>query len=482
LVEATWRGSLHGGPAVDLLLAALDREPDEKVRAALLGGLSAAMALSGRDAESDAIGDEAIALARRVCDTTGLLETIHNRSYTSMRPDTVRTQLALTLEGVDLARDLDDEPLEMRLACKALLRLFVVPDPPVFDRIANQVSQLAVKFRQPYFMLVKAGLDVAVALADGRLDEAEAGVTEYQRWADVHGRSEAGYGIQMFSIRREQGRLGELRPVLELGARLQRDDLSWAPGLAAVYGEIGMLAEGSALLDRLVAEHFASITQDSLLPGVLSYLADAAVACRHQPAAEAVLEWFVPYSGLLVYIPGLVCYGAADRYLGRLSRTLGRTGDATRYLEAALDVDERTGWAACIAHSRLALGTHLLDRRGAANRQRGMELLRLVRDAADSRGLRAVADRSAQLIAGTAGTRGPTIAGSLTPRELEVLRLVAQGLSNREAGAALHASPHTIANHMRAILLKTASANRTEASAWAFRNGLVGDGAAPAGR
>ena len=61
----------------------------------------------------------------------------------------------------------------------------------------------------------------------------------------------------------------------------------------------------------------------------------------------------------------------------------------------------------------------------------------------------------------------------LSPRELQILRLVAQGMSNREIGAALVVSEHTAANHVRSILRKTGCANRTEAAAYAYRRGLT---------
>jgi DNA-binding NarL/FixJ family response regulator len=61
----------------------------------------------------------------------------------------------------------------------------------------------------------------------------------------------------------------------------------------------------------------------------------------------------------------------------------------------------------------------------------------------------------------------------LSGRELEVLRLVAAGSSNREIGDALHISQNTVANHVRAILQKTGCANRTEAAAYAARRQLL---------
>jgi DNA-binding CsgD family transcriptional regulator len=56
---------------------------------------------------------------------------------------------------------------------------------------------------------------------------------------------------------------------------------------------------------------------------------------------------------------------------------------------------------------------------------------------------------------------------------VDVLRLVARGLSNREIGTTLFISEHTAANYVRSILRKTACANRTEATAYAYRRGLV---------
>jgi DNA-binding NarL/FixJ family response regulator len=62
----------------------------------------------------------------------------------------------------------------------------------------------------------------------------------------------------------------------------------------------------------------------------------------------------------------------------------------------------------------------------------------------------------------------------LSPREVQILKLVARGLSNREIGAALTISEHTAANHVRSILRKTGCVNRTEAASYAHRHGLAG--------
>ncbi|HVU73946.1 MAG TPA: response regulator transcription factor, partial [Mycobacteriales bacterium] len=65
----------------------------------------------------------------------------------------------------------------------------------------------------------------------------------------------------------------------------------------------------------------------------------------------------------------------------------------------------------------------------------------------------------------------------LTPRELEVLRLVAEGLSNRQVGKALFISEKTASVHVSNILSKLGAASRTEAAAVARRRGLLGSAA-----
>jgi DNA-binding NarL/FixJ family response regulator len=69
----------------------------------------------------------------------------------------------------------------------------------------------------------------------------------------------------------------------------------------------------------------------------------------------------------------------------------------------------------------------------------------------------------------------PQYPGGLTQREVEVLRLIALGKSNRDIAEMLFVSPNTVANHVRSILTKTTTANRTEAAAYALRYGLLED-------
>jgi DNA-binding NarL/FixJ family response regulator len=62
---------------------------------------------------------------------------------------------------------------------------------------------------------------------------------------------------------------------------------------------------------------------------------------------------------------------------------------------------------------------------------------------------------------------------TLTVREVEVLQLVARGLSNREGGSELAIAEGTVKSHIHRILRKLRVANRTAAAVAAFRQGSL---------
>jgi DNA-binding NarL/FixJ family response regulator len=83
---------------------------------------------------------------------------------------------------------------------------------------------------------------------------------------------------------------------------------------------------------------------------------------------------------------------------------------------------------------------------------------------------------AAEIVLGTArqADRERDVPGAiddLSPRELDVLRLIARGMENAEIAAALHISPRTAKNHVSSILTKLGLTNRIQAAIYAVRQG-----------
>jgi DNA-binding CsgD family transcriptional regulator len=204
----------------------------------------------------------------------------------------------------------------------------------------------------------------------------------------------------------------------------------------------------------------------------LTYLSDAAAALSDSGAAERLYPELEPHRGTNVLFGHVVsCYGAADRYLGMLAAALGEWDLAEEHFEAAAELNERLGARTWLAHTRYQHARMLLARAGSDDRSRARVVLGEALGLASSIGMSRLVARISALDATAELTQAP--ADGLTPREQEILRLVAGGLSNREIGRTLFISEHTAASHVRSILRKTGCSNRTEAAAYAHRRGLV---------
>jgi DNA-binding NarL/FixJ family response regulator len=79
----------------------------------------------------------------------------------------------------------------------------------------------------------------------------------------------------------------------------------------------------------------------------------------------------------------------------------------------------------------------------------------------------------AYLVAAADAAQGEALVEPLTPRELQVLTLAADGLANKAIAATLHISDETVKFHLGAVFGKLGASNRTDAVRQALRRGLV---------
>ena len=162
---------------------------------------------------------------------------------------------------------------------------------------------------------------------------------------------------------------------------------------------------------------------------------------------------------------------AAHRLLGTLLAESGQFEEARRHLDAALAIAD----ACAIPYERaLTLVEHagllMAEGRGAAAPPLLEEARAICTRLGAVQALERIAEREAKLAAGP----GAAIPAGLSPREVEVLRLVAQGFSYADVGDTLYISPRTVARHLQSIYNKLGVDSRAEAAAFAYAHGIVG--------
>ena len=225
------------------------------------------------------------------------------------------------------------------------------------------------------------------------------------------------------------------------------------PGLAQLRLSQGKRDAAVAAIRRATAETTEALKLATLLPACVEIMLaagetdEAREACRE---FEAVAQKFesAMLSAMVAYARGAVVLADGDAQ-GALV-TLRKAWQMWQELDAPYEM-ART--RALMSQACRALG----DKDAAT-----MEL-----DAA-----RAVFDELGAA-SDLARLEGPAKSHGLSARELEVLRLVATGKSNREIASALVISEHTVARHVQNILAKLRLSSRAAATAFAFEHDLV---------
>ena len=230
-----WRPGLADQGARELLEEASEElaEADSTLRVGVLAGLARALEFEGTAEEAAHVRAEAIAMARRIDDRRGLAYVLMGVYWSATT--SLPVVLEMLTEAGELARELGDiegqaEAAEWRVS--ALLALGEIGAAREEMAIASEAAQHT---RQPFILHVAEHYRSALALLEGRLTEAEEAAERSRELGQLLvGRDASGvHGIQMFSVRREQGRLAEIAPVIRVLASGGGGGSAWRPGLAA---------------------------------------------------------------------------------------------------------------------------------------------------------------------------------------------------------------------------------------------------------
>lgn len=231
------------------------------------------------------------------------------------------------------------------------------------------------------------------------------------------------------------------------------------PGLAQLRLAQGRVDEAHATMRRVLDEAEGAGARSRVLgPYVEIALGGGDVGTARSAADELsriAAAWKTPFlSALSSYATGsvLLAEGDARAALAAARRACGGWGE----LEAPYD--------AARAHVLIGLACRALGDEDSAQ----MEL-----DAARSLFVQLDAAPDLVRVEELSRVRARRVAGGLTAREVEVLRLVATGVTNRAIASELVISEKTVATHVSNIFTKLGLSSRSAATAYAYRHGLV---------
>ena len=465
---ASWRTGQPGERAVQLLTPALAEvlqgTPTHVWGIAALGR---ACAFSGDFAAARVHGSTAVELARRTGDTRILALALEIGLHDGMSPEGLDDKLARATELTALAEQLGElrhlgpaahyrgavsyimgDPVGLAAAHADFVRTVRATGEPFWEWVQRCISV----FR----LFIQADFVAAMKM----IGEA----TELSRSFGPGGGTDGAAGLQQFVVRRETGGLERARPLVS-----GREDPTqhWAPALLAMYCELELREPASRLLALLVDRELPQLRTSSTWPAVLAFLCEAAIWLDDRNAAQQLHPLIAEYAGLnLMGAEFLAALGSADRQLGGIESVLGLPTADQRFV-SALEMDTRMGSPVHMATTLACHVAHLRRvRDGSARMQRMTDRARLL-----------IARYGLVRVRRLLDTADPVSVGrpaGLTAREAEVLRLVGDGLSNRQIAEALLISENTAANHVRNILMKTGAANRTQAARFAATHGMSG--------
>jgi DNA-binding CsgD family transcriptional regulator len=277
-----------------------------------------------------------------------------------------------------------------------------------------------------------------------------------QRFLDT--RNEGRVGLALYREAELQRLLGEFEVAEDAYREASRHGWEPQPGLAQLRLAQGQVDVALSTIRRVVDEASDPLKRVGLLPAYVEIMlaaGDLEAASRASRELEKLAERYesTMLTGMVAFASGAVLLANLDAR-GALS-ALRRAADVWQQLEAPYEIArtrELVGLA-CRALGDDDAATLELEAARAA-----FEQLRAQPD---------VERVAALLVPEYRSSHG------LTSRELDVLRLVASGRSNKQIAAELVISEHTVARHVQNIFVKLDVSSRTAAASFAFEHQLV---------
>lgn len=440
---------------------------DIEVRARVLASLAKAYRTAAKPEFAATTFRQGVALARDCGNPVVLLDCLRKGNWTVGRdPQRVREGLEISREALVLATEQNNAAARLDSIVDVVFQLCDLGEIDEVESQLKVLDQLGRSERQPHFRNLLTGFETAVAILRGNwrhaLRKAQQGVRRLplQGVRGLQGR----YAFQLFAITKAQGSLGQLQGIAERIISGSDESSLWLPGQILLFCELGEFGRARDALGRLGSLN--ALPGDDLLEIALIYLSESCLLLGDRSRIRELFGRLQAYRGLNATLPGTFMLGAVSGYLAELAAALGQAKDARDLFEEAIVMNTSMKAAPALARTRAAYAHWLLENGGHRDRTRGNRLIAQAQTAARSLNLAPVLRLIEQA--------GKSMdAARLTGREIDILRVIAKGLSNKGIAEALNISHSTVTTHIRNIFRKIGVGNRTEAADFARRSGLL---------
>jgi class 3 adenylate cyclase/tetratricopeptide (TPR) repeat protein len=386
---------------VAVLESALSALPgdDSNDRALLLATLCSELALGTTLERRQALADAARSMARRLGDPTTVVRTLNLVCDPLQVPSTLAERMIDAREAAELADALDDPDLRFWTSAYARMAAEQAGDFAWSRRCLDSMRSVISSLRQPGMLWVTLFNEAAQGILTGNPEQAEQLATAALAVGTESGQPDAlsFYGAEMIGIRSQQGRLGELVPMIEQMAEANPDLVVFHATLAAGYLQAGDLDGARRLLEAAIVD-IASVPYDVLWIFALANYSEVASELRAEDSALRLLELLAPFDDQVLFI-GATAGSSVAYHCASLESVLGRYEDADRHFAMASECHLRGGMQYSTALTDLLWGRMLVARAASDDRALARERLTRAQSAALGHGYTSIADRAATALA-----------------------------------------------------------------------------------
>ena len=286
--DASWRPGRVGHKAVELLTDALGSYPASESDPSYVQGLASlgrALAFTGANDEAQRIGEQSIALAQRMGDPELLARSLQASLWRVLVPETADTQLERAREVTHIATAARDYVLLGPTAYHRAAIAYLQGRRGEWIAALADLRRTARTTGEKFFEYMVGCVDAAQQYIRGDFAGARSAIDGLVAVGGTFGQddTEGSYGLQVFMIQSATGGLERIRPLISGDESIQSH---WAPGLLALYTELGLKQPAAKALKSIMDTSLEPDLQSAQWPAIAAFLVDAAMMLGEQTAAR----------------------------------------------------------------------------------------------------------------------------------------------------------------------------------------------------